>query len=595
MQFTEKELKEDFVLFCEVIWYYLDLPPLTRVQKLIAEFMADSSKRDRMIQAYRGGGKSYLAYAYCLWRIWKNPDIKILALSASSSRADAFSETCQRILLITPFLQHLIPTGRDTTWTKKTWSVTGTKASGSQTVTSKGITGQITGSRADLIILDDIEISNNAGTVEQRAKLRDQVREVDAIRKGNERGEGHEATSEVLVLGTPQSFESIYVDMYSGGYDCRIWPVLYPDLDSIDGYRGNLCPVLAEETYKYPEKIGSSTDPLRFTATELEARRARYGRSGFALQFMLDTSLSDAEKFPLKLSDLIVYDTPANVAPVQLGWSKDKRYNIQDLPSVGFSGDRYNAPNFISEDNMQPFENAIMAIDPSGRGKDETTYVILKSLMGTLHLVDAGGFSEGYDEKQTLLPLALLAKEHQVSKVYLEANYGGGMFSELLKPILYGIHPCIIEEVNHHTNKERRIIDTLEPVMSRHKLVVSRYVIEKDYKTSFLAKDKANGKPKDVYSLFYQMTHINYDKGCLVHDDRLDALAIGVASFLNVMNRDIDFEIGRLADEKFENTMRYLRDRRDKSITRLGTAHNDSLGHLSGVTEGSEYNILDSY
>ena len=187
------------------------------------------------------------------------------------------------------------------------------------------------------------------------------------------------------------------------------------------------------------------------------------------------------------------------------------------------------------------------------------------------------------------------AKEHNVTKVFVESNYGDGMFSELFKPILYPIHPCTIEEVEHHTNKERRIIDTLEPVMSRHKLVVSRYVIEKDYKTSYQAKDLSSGKNKDAYSLFYQMTHINYDKDCLVHDDRLDALAIGVASFSERMNRDIDYEIGRLKDEKYEATMRYLRDREDKSITRLGRANEPTLGHLSGVAEGSTFNILDNY
>jgi len=549
-----------------------------------------------MIQAYRGAGKSYLAYVYCLWRIYKDPDIKILAISATSPRADAFSETCQRMLTIIPFLRHLIPNGRDVTYTKKVWSVAGTKVSGTQTVTSKGISSQLAGSRADLLILDDVEIPTNSATVEQRGKLRDAIREIDAIRKGNEKGEGGVASSEVVILGTPQSFESIYVDMYSNGYDCRIWPVLYPEVDAIDGYRGNLCPVIAEETFKAPHLIGQSTDPLRFTSTELEARKARYGRAGFALQFMLDTNLSDAERFPLKLNDLIVYDMPDNVAPAQINWSKDKNNRIQDLTSVGFTGDWYQSPGYVSNDNMVSYENAIMAIDPSGRGKDETTYVILKSLMGVLYLVDAGGFTEGYDTKETLIPLALKAKDHGVSKLYIESNFGDGMFSELLKSVLYPIHPCTIEEVGHHTNKEHRIIDTLEPVMARHKLVVSRYVIENDYKTSFLKKDQSNGKMREGYSLFYQLTHLSRDKGCLVHDDRLDALAMGVAAFASSMNRDIDYEINRLADERHEATFRMLRDRGERSLRRLGDSRGKELGSLSGVTNAeSGVNILDNY
>jgi hypothetical protein len=594
MKISEEELKNDFILFAQVVWHYMDLPELTRIQKYTAEYMSDSGTRDRMIQAYRGAGKSYLAYAYCVWRIWKDPDIKILAISATSPRADAFSETCQRILLIVPFLNHLIPQGRDVTWTKKLWSVAGTKASGSNTVTSKGITGQITGSRADLIILDDVEIPGNSGTVEQRAKLRESIREVDAIRKGNEKGEGGVATSEVLVLGTPQSFESIYNDMMVSGYDCRIWPILLPTIDEVDTYRGNLCPVLAEEAYTEPTRAGTSVDPLRFTDLEIEQRKARYGRSGFALQFMLNTDLSDADRFPLKLSDFIVYDVPQNVGPAQIGYNKDKRYIIEDLPLTGFNNDKYYSPSFINNEAMVPWERIVMAIDPSGRGTDETTYVVLKSLMGTLYLVDAGGFSSGYDEKDTLIPLAMLAKEHGVQKVYIESNYGDGMFSELLKPVLYPIHPCSIEEVRHNIQKEQRIIDTLEPVMSRHKLVVSRYVIEKDYKTSYLAPKDSNGKARDHYSLFYQITHINRDKGCLVHDDRLDALAMGVASFADKMNRDIDYEMGRLKDERYEANMRHLRNRGDRTIKRLGTQSGTGLGHLSGVSNEG-ISILDNY
>ena len=597
MKFTEEELKEDFVLFAQVVWYFMDLPELTKVQIDIAEYMADNTKRDRMIQAYRGAGKSYLAYVYCIWRIWKNPDVKILALSASGSRADAFSETCQRILAIVPFLNYLIPTGRDTTWTKTVWSVAGTKAAGSHTVTSKGITGQITGSRADILILDDVEIPNNSGTVEQRAKLRETIKEVDSIRKGNESGTGGKATSEVIVLGTPQSFESIYNDMMNTGYDCKIWPILYPEVDEVDGYKGKLCEKIADVVFTDQKKVGMSTDPLRFTDEEIQLRRSRYGRAGFALQFMLNTELSDADRFPLKLADLIVYDPPQHVGPAHLGYSPDKKYTVQDLVNVGFSSDRWQSASFINTDNMVPWENSIMAVDPSGRGSDETTYVILKSLMGTLYLVDGGGFNSGYDEKTTLIPLAMLAKEHGVNKVVVEGNYGDGMFSELLKPILYPIHPCIIEEVKHHTNKELRIIDTLEPVMARHKLAVSRYVIEKDYKTSYLAPKDANGKARDAYSLFYQMTHINRDKGCLVHDDRLDALAMGVASFADRMNRDIDFEMSRLKDEKYDATMRYLREREDRTQSRTDGLRRvgSDVGTLSGVSNGSDITFLDSY
>ena len=48
--------------------------------------------------------------------------------------------------------------------------------------------------------------------------------------------------------------------------------------------------------------IGEPTDPNRFSEFDLLEREANYGRSGFALQFMLDTRLSDAKRYPLKVS-----------------------------------------------------------------------------------------------------------------------------------------------------------------------------------------------------------------------------------------------------------------------------------------------------
>ena len=168
-----------------------------------------------------------------------------------------------------------------------------------------------------------------------------------------------------------------------------------------------------------------------------------------------------------------------------------------------------------------------MAIDPSGRGSDETGYAIVKILAGNLYLVAAGGLSGGYSP-ETLEALARLAKMNQVKEIIIEANFGDGMYSQLLKPVLGRVYPCTVNEVKHSNQKELRIIDTLEPVMSSHRLVVDQKLIDHDYNTA-----------KDIkYSLFYQLTRITRDRGALVHDDRLDALAMAVAYWVEHMSRD---------------------------------------------------------
>ena len=110
------------------------------------------------------------------------------------------------------------------------------------------------------------------------------------------------------------------------------------------------------------------------------------------------------------------------------------------------------------------------------------------------------------------------------------------MRSSDLKPYFTKSYPVTLEEVRHSKQKELRIIDTLEPVMNQHRLVIDREVIQKDY-------DSIQKYPNDIaqrYSLFYQMTRITKDRGALAHDDRLDALAMATAYWVEQMAGDAD-------------------------------------------------------
>jgi hypothetical protein len=128
------------------------------------------------------------------------------------------------------------------------------------------------------------------------------------------------------------------------------------------------------------------------------------------------------------------------------------------------------------------------------------------------------------------------------------------MFNRLLAPVLQKVHRCAIEDTERsNTQKERRIIDTLEPVMNQHRLVVSKSLIKKDFDST------ADRRPEDVnkFRLFYQLTRITKDKGALAKDDRLDAVALAVHYWNNVLERDVtnaaDEHRARLLDEELES------------------------------------------
>jgi hypothetical protein len=518
------ELK-DFRNFLWVVWKHLNLPDPTPIQYDIAEYL-QSSPRRCIIEAFRGVGKSYITCAFVVHQLLLDPDKKFMVVSASKARADDFSTFTQRLLLELPMCQHLIAKG-DQRWSKIAFDVAPAKASGSPSVKSVGITGQLTGSRADVIIADDVEIPNNSMTQTMRERLGESVKEFDAVLKPD---------GKIIYLGTPQTEMSLYNTLTERGYELRVWPARYPSLEATEkAYNGRLAPSLYEAiTRKEEAPTGLPTDPQRFTEEDLLERELSYGRSGFALQFMLDTSLSDRDKYPLKLSDLIVMSCDDTTAPDKVVYGI---FNpLDQLPNVGLSGDRYYAP--ADTVGRSEYSGSVLAIDPSGRGSDETGYAVVKALNGYLYVTDAGGIKGGYDDA-TLKSLAVIAKYNKVNMVLIESNFGDGMFTELFKPYLQKVHPVTIEEVRHSKQKEQRIIDTLEPVMNQHKLIIDPKVIQKDY-------DSVQDLPPEKamkYMLAYQMTRITRDRGALSHDDRLDVLAMAVQYWVEQMAADADKEI----------------------------------------------------
>mgnify|MGYP003631530230 FL=1 len=528
------EKLKDFRNFTYLVWSHLGLPEPTPVQYDIAHYLQTSPKRS-IIEAFRGVGKSYITAAYVVHQLLLDPQLKFMVVSASKARADDFSTFTQRIIVELPICQHLV--ARDgQRWSKIAFDVAPAKASGSPSVKSVGVTGQLTGSRADIIIADDVEVPNNSMTHMMREKLSETVKEFDAVLKPD---------GKIIYLGTPQNEMSLYNVLLARGYDMRIWTSRYPTLERAEkAYGGRLAPILYDRMQKEEQAVyGLPTDPKRFDDEDLLERELSYGRSGFALQFMLDTSLSDGNKYPLKLSDLIIYSCDKDTAPEKMVYGIFKP--LIELPNVGLAGDKFYAP----EDTIGrlDYQGSVLAIDPSGRGSDETAYAVVKMLNGYLYVVDAGGVAGGYSDS-TLQHLTDLAKINKVNMVLVESNFGDGMFSELLKPYLIKTYPATLEEVRHNTQKEKRIIDTLEPVMNQHRLILDPKVIQKDY-------DSVQNMPPDVgmkYMLTYQMTRITKQRGALAHDDRLDVLAMAVQYWVDQMAADADTEIRSRKEEMLD-------------------------------------------
>lgn len=531
---TDDAIRADFRNFLYLVWKHLNLPDPTPRQYAIADALQKGPNR-QMIKAWRGAAKSWITAAYVLWSLYCRPeDQNIVVFSASKSRADAFTTFCLRLIREMPILAHLRPREGQRE-SMVAFDVGPAKPMQTPSMISIGITGQATGHRADKVIADDVETMNNSETVTMRERLAERIKEFEYLLKPGGR---------IIFLGTDQVDDSVYKDLPDRGYQVTYFPVRYPSTKEIERYQGQLDPVIYSEVAKDPTLVGRSTEPSRFPDLLLAEREMSVGRMEFDRQYMVFPGGGGGDLHPLKCADFLVAHVTDTTGPEQIVRSSAKTAVDNELPCVGLRGDKWHNAWVPEGTKFVPFQQTLMYIDPAGRGKDETAYAVIASLNGYIYLLASGGL-KGYGE-ETLTKLARTASRFKVQKIVTEPNFGDGMFNAVFRPVLGKIHACSLEEGERsQTQKERRIISALEPLLSSHRIVVSREVILQDY-------DSVKDYPVDEqarYRLFYQLSRLTSVKGSLAHDDRLDALAGACRCMTDVASMDVDVA-QRLARER---------------------------------------------
>jgi hypothetical protein len=495
-----QDLKDDFRNFAFRAWQVLGLPQPSRVQFDICEFLQHGPDR-RMIQAMRGAGKSYLTAAYTAWRLLNNPNTTVLCVSAVQTRAREFILLVRKLLDEMPELQHLRPGEWDRDGADRFDVGCRSTPDKNPSVAAYGIKSMITGTHVDVVINDDVEIPENSMTVEARDKLLYKLKEFENILNPG----GH-----ILYLGTPQTEDSVY-NKLAEHYECRQWPARYPDPFNEARMR-LLAPMLKDDLAKDKTCAGRPTYPEYYPDTLLIDREAIMGPTMFALQMLLDTTLSDQDRYPLRLSNLIVWDMAGEMAPKNILWGTSSPVAIE---CPGLTGDRFHGPVY-QEPQWDIYENTVMYIDPAGRGEDQTGYCVARILNGIIHVPVCDGLTGGHSD-EAMTTLAEIAAQYHVRTIVVESNWGDGMYAKLLTPHVNRLCGQVaIEEKRSVGQKELRIIETLEPVMAQHRLCVSKEVARN-------------------IELGFQITRITRDRGSLRHDDQVEALAGAVEWFKTQM------------------------------------------------------------
>lgn len=534
-------LLNDFCSFLKVLFNELRLPTPTKLQLDFARELQFGSNRS-IKMCYRGFGKSWIICIYVLWLLYRNPNTKTLIISVAEDKAAENSMFIQNLLYTVDFLQFLNPkTSKNSKITKKSSSlafdVAHCKIEQAPSVKAVGITGRITGSRADVIIFDDVEsIENSSSHKKRQYVLHKCMVEGESILKDNE-------NSKIYYIGTPQTFQSIYFKII--GFDIKIWPLRYPNREQYNKYFVNYLnktmyeelnqyPELFDSVYGYQNNKGRIADPSRFSEEAASDKEFRQGGSNFDLQYMLYTHSSDSNKFRLKLKDLIVDDIDLNRAAGYYTWSNSNECILEELPVNSLTDDCFYSP-IKKDEKYYDFETTRMYIDVSGTGSDEMSYVVLKMLHGLIFLVDVGGV-KNYEE-ENLKKLANVAKKYKVDDVLTEDNFGDGLFRKVFEPVLNKIYPTTLKgfKVGNKFSKEKRISDILLPLFESHRIVVDKNAILKD---TINLPDIDSPDIQIQYSLFYQIPRLTETKGCLFKDDRIDIFASGCKDLIDYLDRD---------------------------------------------------------
>lgn len=486
-----------------------------------------------MIQAQRGQAKTTITAIYAVWALIHNPKLRILIVSAGSTQANEISTLVVRFIMTVDILEPMRPD-------KQAGDRTSVEAfdvhhslkglDKSPSVACVGVTANLQGKRADLLIADDVESAKNSATALMREQLLNITRDFVSINQ----------TGRILYLGTPQSIESIYNTLPGRGFTVRVWPGRYPNEEQRALYGDTLAPRIVRALDADPTlgtgfgidgKQGKCTDPILLDDEKLLKKELDQGTAYFTLQHMLLTAMTDAMRFPLKTQGMILMPLAPQHLPMEV--VRGMGNNARKTVNVGSKAYVVSTPHSVSEQVSKPLTK-VMYVDPAGGGMnaDETAWAVVSHLNHNLFVHDICGQPGGYS-----LPLLESLAEEVVrqapSVLVIEKNMGFGAFREVFLPVLHrkckeaGVKQPPIQDDLVTGQKELRIIATLEPVLGRGALVFDDGLPERD--TSSIQRYEL--ARRHTYSFFHQLSKLTRDRDSLVHDDRIDALE-GAVRFL---------------------------------------------------------------
>ncbi len=384
-------------------------------------------RQELLLMAFRNSGKSTLVGLFCAWLLYRHCDLRIMVLAADLALARKMVRNVKRVIERHPLTDGLKPARADQ-WAADQFTVNRDAELRDPSMLARGVEANVTGSRADVVICDDVEVPNTCNTAPKREDLRQRLDEIDYVLVPG---------GLQLYVGTPHTFDTIYAtgkDAYLAGFERLELPLL--------------------------DAKGNSRWPERFPDARIAAIRKRSGPNKFASQMMLQ---------PVDINDGRLDPDRLRLYEGELDYREGNGEAVLML-----AGRR--------------LVSASCWWDPSygspGKGDGSVIAVVFTDDHGDywLHRVsylthDPALIDTQAEAVQMCAQAARFVGDHYLASVTIETNGVGGLLPGLLRRELdgIGIAAAVIGKASSQA-KDQRIIDAFDAVLAAGMLHAHRSV-----------------------------------------------------------------------------------------------------------------------
>lgn len=395
----------------------------------------DGGDRHLLLMAFRNSGKSTLVGLFCAWLLHRDPNLRIMVLAADLALAKKMVRMVKRVLERHPSTAGLRPDQADQ-WASEQFTVNRTQELRDPSMLARGIGANLTGSRADVVICDDVEVPRTCDTAPKREDLRARLCEIDYIIVPG---------GLQLYAGTPHTYYTVYADTARAE--------IGEEQPFLAGFSRFVMPIMNVR--------GESAWPQRFTLEGIERIRRATGTNKFRSQMMLQpVNIADGRLDPDRMvpyDGALAYSEAGRDAVLTIGGRRMVSATCWWDPAYGARA---------AEGASGGDGSVVAAVFQDGDGG----YWLHRLLYVT---VDAYGAED--EATQQCRAVAGFVAELHLPAVTVEANGLGAFLPGILRRELArsGIGAAVIEARSTRP-KQQRIVEAFDAVLAARALHAHR-------------------------------------------------------------------------------------------------------------------------